>query len=139
MVITLYSFSKKRNSTRRPSGGLDVEVKFNLRGRTLTAVRGASLDLYEGETLAIVGESGCGKSVFTKSFIGMLDKNGSVTGGQILYRTGETDEKGEPVYEDFTKYTTEVSSYAPVTETQATEPTAPAAIPADTLPAGGVG
>ena len=74
----------------------DVEVKFNLRGRTLTAVRGASLDLYEGETLAIVGESGCGKSVFTKSFIGMLDKNGSVTGGQILYRG-----------EDPTKYTTE--------------------------------
>lgn len=35
----------------------DVEVKFNLRGKTLTAVRGASLDLYEGETLAIVGES----------------------------------------------------------------------------------
>ena len=73
----------------------DVEVKFNLRGRTLTAVRGASLDLYEGETLAIVGESGCGKSVFTKSFIGMLDKNGSVTGGQILYRG-----------EDLTKYPT---------------------------------
>ena len=60
----------------------DVEVKFNLRGKTLTAVRGASLDLYEGETLAIVGESGCGKSVFTKSFIGMLDKNGSVTAGK---------------------------------------------------------
>ena len=74
----------------------DVEVKFNLRGRTLTAVRGASLDLYEGETLAIVGESGCGKSVFTKSFIGMLDKNGSVTGGQILYRD-----------QDLTKFTTE--------------------------------
>ena len=64
----------------------DVEVRFNLRGRTLTAVRGASLDLYEGETLAIVGESGCGKSVFTKSFIGMLDKNGAVTDGKILYR-----------------------------------------------------
>ncbi len=74
----------------------DVEVKFNLRGRTLTAVRGASLDLYEGETLAIVGESGCGKSVFTKSFIGMLDKNGSITGGQILYRD-----------QDLTKFTTE--------------------------------
>lgn len=33
----------------------NVEVKFNLRGKTLTAVRGASLDLYKGETLAIVG------------------------------------------------------------------------------------
>lgn len=74
----------------------DVEIKFSLRGKVLTAVRGASLDLYEGETLAIVGESGCGKSVFTKSFIGMLDKNGFVSGGQILYRG-----------EDMTKYKTE--------------------------------
>jgi oligopeptide transport system ATP-binding protein len=44
------------------------------------------MDLYEGETLAIVGESGCGKSVLTKSFIGMLDVNGGITGGSILYR-----------------------------------------------------
>ena len=64
----------------------DVEIQFNLRGKTLTAVRKASLDLYQGETMAIVGESGSGKSVFTKSFIGMLDKNGAVTGGQLLYR-----------------------------------------------------
>lgn len=63
----------------------DVEIKFNLRGKSLTAIRKASLDLYEGETLAIVGESGSGKSVLTKSFIGMLDKNGMITGGQLLY------------------------------------------------------
>lgn len=63
----------------------NVEIKFNLRGKTLTAVRGASLDLYKGETLAIVGESGSGKSVFTKSFVGMLDKNGWVSSGDILY------------------------------------------------------
>jgi oligopeptide transport system ATP-binding protein len=64
----------------------DVEIRFSLRGRMLTAIRKCSIDLYEGETLAIVGESGCGKSVFTKSFIGMLDANGSVTGGSIIYR-----------------------------------------------------
>ena len=63
----------------------DVEIKFSLRGRTLTAIRQCSLDLYSGETLAIVGESGSGKSVFTKSFIGMLDANGSITGGSIIY------------------------------------------------------
>ena len=74
----------------------NVEVKFNLRGKTLTAVRGASLDLYKGETLAIVGESGCGKSVFTKSFIGMLDKNGYISGGSITYDG-----------EDMAKYTAE--------------------------------
>ncbi len=63
----------------------DVEIQFSLRGRKLTAIRKCSLDLYEGETLAIVGESGSGKSVFTKSFVGMLDANGSITGGSITY------------------------------------------------------
>ncbi len=63
----------------------DLDVKFDLRGRTLHAIRGVSLDVYRGESLAIVGESGSGKSVFTKSFMGLLDQNGSVTGGHILY------------------------------------------------------
>lgn len=63
----------------------DVEIHFSLRGRKLTAIRKCSLDLYEGETMAIVGESGSGKSVFTKSFIGMLDANGSIAGGSIIY------------------------------------------------------
>ncbi|MBR3505035.1 MAG: ABC transporter ATP-binding protein [Clostridia bacterium] len=63
----------------------DVEVTFSLRGNKLVAIRRASLDLYEGETLAIVGESGSGKSVFTKCFVGMLDKNGSITHGSIMY------------------------------------------------------
>ena len=63
----------------------DVEVKFTLRDRRLTAIRRCSLDLYDGETLAIVGESGSGKSVFTKLFVGMLDKNGTITSGSIMY------------------------------------------------------
>lgn len=63
----------------------DVVIKFSLRGRVLTAIRGASLDLYEGQTLAIVGESGSGKSVFTKSFVGMLDGNGWVDSGSIMF------------------------------------------------------
>ena len=63
----------------------DVEVTFSLRGNKLNAVRKCSLDLYDVETLAIVGESGSGKSVFTKTFVGMLDGNGSITGGSIMY------------------------------------------------------
>ena len=63
----------------------DIEIMFNLRGRQLKAIRKCSLDLYKGETLAIVGESGSGKSVFTKSFLGMLDANGKVIGGSIEY------------------------------------------------------
>ncbi len=63
----------------------NLEIKFKLRGKTLNAIRGVSLDLYKGEILAIVGESGSGKSVFTKSFMGLLDRNGSVAGGRIMY------------------------------------------------------
>ena len=64
----------------------DLEVQFKLRGQTLTAIRGISLDLYKGESLAIVGESGSGKSVFTKTFMGILDKNVRVTAGEVLYK-----------------------------------------------------
>ena len=63
----------------------DLTIKFSLRGQTLTAIRSTSIDLAVGETLAIVGESGSGKSVFTKSFIGMLDRNGWVDSGSILF------------------------------------------------------
>lgn len=64
----------------------DVKVNFNLRGKTLNAIRGISLDLYKGESLAIVGESGSGKSVFTKTFMGLLEKNGYIESGSIIYK-----------------------------------------------------
>lgn len=63
----------------------DVEVKFRVRDRILTAIRGISLDIYKGETIAIVGESGSGKSVFTKTFTGMLEVNGDITNGTIMF------------------------------------------------------
>ena len=74
----------------------DIEISFSLRGRKLKAIRRCSLELHQGETLAIVGESGSGKSVFTKSFLGMLDANGSVVGGSIMFEGN-----------DLAKYTTE--------------------------------
>ena len=63
----------------------DLWVKFRVRGRELTAIRGLSLDLYEHESVAIVGESGSGKSVFTKTFTGMLEQNGHIAGGSIVF------------------------------------------------------
>ncbi len=63
----------------------DLEIQFRVRDRRLNAIRQVSMDLYEGETLAIVGESGSGKSVLIKSFTGMLESNGEITAGQIIY------------------------------------------------------
>ncbi|MFT4008345.1 MAG: ABC transporter ATP-binding protein [Lacrimispora sp.] len=62
-----------------------LDIKFDLRGKRLHAIREISMDLYKGEILAIVGESGSGKSVFTKSFMGLLEKNGSVESGNAVY------------------------------------------------------
>ena len=55
-------------------------VKFNLRGKTLTAIRGISMELYKGESLAIVGESGSGKSTLL-NMIGALD---TPTSGKVF-------------------------------------------------------
>lgn len=67
----------------------DLQVKFRVRGRILTAIRGISLDIYENESIAIVGESGSGKSVFTKTFAGMLDSNGFIDNGHIIFNDEE--------------------------------------------------
>ncbi|PYF08904.1 ABC transporter ATP-binding protein [Ureibacillus chungkukjangi] len=64
----------------------NIIIKFKLRGQVLTAIRDISLDLYKGESLAIVGESGSGKSVLVKSIMGLLDKNGFIDQGEILYK-----------------------------------------------------
>ena len=67
----------------------DIVVEFDVRDRVLTAIRNVSLDLIEGEVLALVGESGSGKSVLTKTFTGMLEENGRIANGTIDYRGRE--------------------------------------------------
>ena len=59
----------------------DIVVEFDVRDKVLTAIRGVSLELVEGEVLALVGESGSGKSVLTKTFTGMLEENGRIAQG----------------------------------------------------------
>lgn len=69
----------------------DLSVNFQVRGRTLKAIHHVSLELKDQETLAIVGESGSGKSVLTKTFTGMLESNGQIPNGTILYNGQRLD------------------------------------------------
>jgi oligopeptide transport system ATP-binding protein len=64
----------------------DLEVKFITRRGTINAVNGISYELEPGETIGIVGESGCGKSVSSLAMLGILPKPaGRVTGGQVFF------------------------------------------------------
>ena len=63
----------------------NLSVGFTVRGKKINVIRNISFKVYKGETLAIVGESGSGKSVTTKTFTGMLESNGRVTGGSIIF------------------------------------------------------
>ncbi|MCD8209467.1 MAG: ABC transporter ATP-binding protein [Coprobacillus sp.] len=63
----------------------DLDVGFMVRGKKTHVIRNINLDIYKGKTLAIVGESGSGKSVFTKTFTGMLESNGFISNGTIMF------------------------------------------------------
>jgi len=68
---------------------LDVEelhVRFETRRGTVHAVNGISFDIAPGETLGIVGESGCGKSVTSLAILGLLSRNGRVERGRATFQ-----------------------------------------------------
>src|SRR4051812_2703596 len=60
----------------------DLRVEFDTYGGVVKAVRGVNFEVSKGETLAIVGESGCGKSVSIQSILGLIPQPpGRVTSG----------------------------------------------------------
>ena len=64
-----------------------LSVSFSVRARLLRAVRGVDLTVPAGETLAVVGESGCGKSALAKAVMGLTDRNGRIDAGRVTMLT----------------------------------------------------
>jgi len=63
-----------------------LQVEFRTRDGVAKAINGVSFELHEGETLAILGESGSGKSVTAQAIMGILDSPpGFITGGEVRY------------------------------------------------------
>jgi oligopeptide transport system ATP-binding protein len=63
-----------------------LQVEFRTRDGVAKAINGVSFELHEGETLAILGESGSGKSVTAQAILGILDSPpGFITGGEVRY------------------------------------------------------
>jgi peptide/nickel transport system ATP-binding protein len=68
----------------------DLEVEYRARRGLVKAVHGVSFDLHRGESITLVGESGCGKTTLGLSLVRLLPKQASIRNGEILYRRGGT-------------------------------------------------
>ncbi|MCW6004231.1 ABC transporter ATP-binding protein [Micromonospora sp. CPCC 205371] len=64
----------------------DLVVEYRTGAGPVRAVRGVSFDLYPNESLAVVGESGCGKTTLGLALLRLLPKLGTVPSGEVLYR-----------------------------------------------------
>lgn len=67
----------------------DLRVNFKVRGGVVKAVRGVNFHVNKGETVAIVGESGCGKSVTAQSLMRLIPSPPAETSGSILFQGKE--------------------------------------------------
>ncbi|MEJ5312474.1 MAG: ABC transporter ATP-binding protein [Anaerolineae bacterium] len=63
----------------------DLHVEFEVRDGIIKGVDGFTLTINRGETLGVIGESGCGKSITAKAVMQMVPKPGKITDGEIIY------------------------------------------------------
>jgi peptide/nickel transport system ATP-binding protein len=68
----------------------DLRVSFRMDEGTVRAVDGVSFDVFPGQVVGIVGESGCGKSVTMRAILQLIDPPGRITSGEIMYLRGGT-------------------------------------------------
>ena len=73
----------------------DLSVSFPTPYGKLTAVRGISFDVEEGQVFGIVGESGCGKSVTGRAIMGLVPSPGRIDGGRVVYHGEDLVSKNE--------------------------------------------
>ena len=64
----------------------NVAISYKTRQRDIQAVRDVSFDIFRGENLGLVGESGCGKSTVAFSIVNFLGRNGKITHGDIFFK-----------------------------------------------------
>ena len=80
---------------------VDLNTSFKTERGEVMAVNGVSFNLDEGKILGIVGESGSGKSVTAYSIMRILEKNGSIKKGQVLYKGQDITKYSEKQMRDF--------------------------------------
>ncbi len=63
----------------------DLHVTFDVRAGIVKAVDGVSFDIKRGQTLGVIGESGCGKSITARAIMQMVPKPGKIPSGEVIY------------------------------------------------------
>ena len=80
----------------------DLSVSYFTYAGEVQSVRGVSFNIEKGKTTAIVGESGCGKSVTSKALMGLIEKPGKIKeGSQIIYNGKNLMEYSEKEWQAF--------------------------------------
>jgi peptide/nickel transport system ATP-binding protein len=65
---------------------VNLEIKYQTRQATLTAIRNVNFEVQRGQIVGLVGESGCGKSTIASAVMRLLPPNGEISNGELLFQ-----------------------------------------------------
>ncbi len=85
------TWAKEQEQTAPPLSLKNVHISYGTRNGSVQAVRGVTLDLYAGESLALIGESGSGKTTLGLGIVRLLASTAKVEPGTITYRRNERE------------------------------------------------